>query len=411
MQKPLKIYGFFALYIGLIVIGFLFNEFVFHDIYTHPENLNPLINSIAQTSLTFVYGNVFSTSIPTEYLVFSLIVTQLSGIVFLSYLLWLCWKLYNSNSSDVGFRDAIKLTVIVSFAVELILVLFFLYTVPGQQTENNYLNKIFVAIFLSVNSFNNAGLSHIQHLLKPELIEQNYILQIGLIFGMTMGSLGIFVINELFSTKQLRQRLYRPEIDWSLITKVSVFGTIFTLGFFSVIFYYLENNNYLAEKNFIESSIASVYKISNARGFGLFLSENTELTSSSIVKLLFSFFGAGPFSTGGGLTLLCLVWSYSLFAKGKSLNSHKKLSIMLTKNLLIYSLISFNLLTILLIINDPGEKIWNVIKDQWVVFSTNQLIIDMSANWSGNLLIGFTSIAGRMGFVIAGFITLRQLHN
>jgi hypothetical protein len=189
-----------------------------------------------------------------------------------------------------------------------------------------------------------------------------------------------------------------------------VFGAILTIGFSSGIFYYLENSNYLAKKNIIESSIASVYEISSARGFGFFLSENIESTSSSIVKLLVSIFGAGPFSTGGGLTLLILVWIYVFFVKRSTREPHVKLSTMMTKNLLIYSLLCFSLLTILLLIADPGEKVLNVVKDQWFIFSTNELQINMSSNWISNLLKGLTSIAGRIGFLITGLITLRQLN-
>ena len=430
MKKPDPFYGFLLIYLGLIVVSFLAYQLIFTEAFVSSSSPLNLSYAIALSSLTQINGSSFSNQLPASYQLFSLIISQISGIIILSWLLWFYWKLFgNKNEKEAGLRKAFKLTILITLIAESFLFLFFLYGIPTELTDSGFQNKLIAALSLAINSFTNAGYSHSTMYFNLDVLGQNFILQIGIVGGSVLGSLGIFVIYELLSPKKLRERLSDHSIDWSFITKVSVYGTILILILFSCIFFFIESNNYLEEKNLMESIIASIYEISRARGFGLYLADNVEYKFTSVLKILVSIFGAGPFSTGGGLTLLSLIWFYSLLWKNpayrtgrhdKSLprrppasetgqaGMHFKIANSLAKNLIIYSLITFCIPTLLLFVIDSESTVYSSLMSQLELYSTNLFMIKPSTDWMTGLIKGFTIIAGRIGFMVACFITLRK---
>ena len=423
MKKPDPIFGFMLIYLGLIVVSIFANHILFSEVFVSLSSSLNLSCAIALSSLTQIDGNVFSDQVPVSYHLFSLIISQISGIIILSWLLWLYWKLFgNINEKEAGLRKAFKLTILITLISESLLFLFFLYGIPSELTDSGFQNTIIAALSLAINSFTNAGFSHLGQYFKPEILEQNFILQIGIVAGSVLGSLGIFVIYELLSPIKLRERLNDSTIDWSFITKVSVYGTIIILILFSCIFFFIESNNYLEEKNLLDSIIASIYEITSTRGFGFNLAENVEFKFTSALKSLVSIVGAGPFSTGGGLTLLSLMWIYSLLWKNHEKSSprlpptgeagqagmHFRLTISLAKNLIIYSMITFSIPTLILFVIDSESTVYNSLMNQLELYTTNRFTIKASTDWIISLIRDFTIVAGRIGFVMACFITLRQ---
>lgn len=401
MRKLSPIPSFLFIYLGLILLSFSIHQLFFPEVMDSMPNFSAVV---ALSSLTQINSaNLFESLPPVSYLVFSLIITQVSGIVLLSYLFWYCQNIFGTKKERVaGLSNAFKLTIKISLISETLLFLLFVYSIPKELTDYSVHKKIIAALSLAVNSFNNAGSAH---LFTPAILEQNFILQIGIIGGSTLGSLGIFVIYELLSPIKLRERLNDPSIDWSFITKISVFGTAFVLLFGSISFYFIEFNNFLAGKNLMESVIASIFEISSTRGFGFYLTENT---SSSVLKSLISLIGSGPFSTGGGLTLLGLMWIYSITRKGSTKSIHFTLTNSIIKNFLIYSFFTFSITTTILLIIDSDTTVYNTFINQFELFTTNRLTITTSANLPIDLIKGITIITGRIGFIMACFLTLRR---
>lgn len=407
MKKPDPIIGFLMVYFGILGICLLVNKLVFHPYFVDSENSLFLI-SVAQCSLVNAQG--FNKPISLSFTIFALGITQLMGILLLSYSLYFYRRLYAAAVTHFTIRSAFIETVKVSLLAELILFLFFYYAIPIELTENDLVKKLILTLGLAINSFNNAGIWYFTGLFDPEIINTSFILQLGIIAGITAGSLGIFVVDELASPINLRKRLENPLIDWSLITKISVYGTIVLLLFFSGIYYLTESNNFLARKNLTESVIASLYEISSSRGFGYSVSEHAEYVASSNVKLFASIVASGPFSTGGGLTLLSLLWFGSFFTKNLSRSWDMSVSIKLAKNLFIYILVCFSLLSFLVWFIAPIAQKQTVLWDQWEIFNTRNISIQTSSRWFIDLLKSFTLIAGRISFVIISFLTLRKLH-
>ena len=161
----------------------------------------------------------------------------------------------------------------------------------------------------------------------------------------------------------------------------------------------------------MEQVIASIYEISSTRGFGYFLAENYELPRSAFLKLLVSVIGAGPFSSGGGFTLLILAWAYTVTKKHIRAFRDMKVNIRLIKNLLFYNLICYGFLSVLLMLINPDENLWIILKDQWLLFSTNQFNIESTTNEISDLLKGITGITGRIGFLVTSYLTFGNLNN
>lgn len=366
-----------------------------------------LTYSIAQASLIHFNDNAISASITDYYILFQILVTQAAGILFLSFLLWLYRRLISRGTNDQSIKDAVRLTIKVSLLVELILLLFFMYAIPIEFANTGFFDKLLAALMLSVNSFNNAGLSYLNQFLIPGTVQQSFIIQIGVIAGSTLGSLGIFVIDELLSPKNLRYRLKHPEVDWSLFSKLSIFGAVFIFIVFSGIFYLNEKKGVLSELNLVESIIASAFETSSARGFGYSLYNYSNVSFNSFVTL----FGAGPFSTGGGFTLLSLAAIFSVFVK-RHLRYFEWICLKkLSKNLFIYLFISICIFSLVYIAlsgfaNPDINKF-----DLWLILSTNQMEIPANAPWYIHLFISIMNITGRMSFIVASYITLSQIKN
>ena len=263
MRKPANLFGFMVVYVGLILIYYLITQLVFPLEFISGNN--SLLNSIAKISLIETSGYTLITT--STFILITIAFTQLSGLLWLTALLWFYWELFQTENKR-SLKDAFLLTVKVSFICEAVLLIFFLYSIPIESVEGNFIQKFLAALMLSINSFNNAGLSHINQLMLPNSIQSSFILQLGIIGGSTLGSFGIFVLYELFAPINLRHRLANPETDWSLITKVSLFGFAGLVLISSGLFFFYEKNYALEGKNLTEAIITSVFEISSSRGFG-----------------------------------------------------------------------------------------------------------------------------------------------
>lgn len=406
MKRPPTFYGFLGIYFGLIFFSFLANQIYFQEITSTSSAFN---YSVALASLTQINGDIVNSNISTSFSLYSILISQLAGIIFLSYLLWLYRNLFGSQTEKkLNFGSALRLTILITFLSEIVLFIFFLYAIPIELTDLSFQKKVIAAISLAVGSFTNSGFSTLAYYFKSEVISQNFVLQIGIIAGAFLGNLGIFVVYELLSPIKLRERLANPDIDWSFITKISVYGGILILALGSGIFYVIESNGFLSDKNIIESVIASIYEISSARAFGNSLSETIDSPGSNALKLFISAIGSGPFSTGGGLTLLSLYWIFSLVTTKDQKSIHSKISNSVFKYLLIYSIIIFCLPTIYMIVLKYQSNTVDLLLDQANLFVSNHSIVDSDSDWSVILAKSITNISGRVGFILVCFITLKQ---
>ncbi len=405
-MRPDPFYGFLVIYIGLISMTYVSHALFFSEIFINYNYATNFSSSTALVSLTQISDNIFITNLPNSYIIFSLIITQISGTTILSYLLYYCWKLFGQkHQKSMNAKSAFVLTNKISLMVEGCLLLFFLYAIPIQLTNMDFEQKFMAAISLAINSFFTSGFTHNAHFFHEGVINQSFLIQIGTIGGITIGGLGIFVINELFSPIKLRERLANPAIDWTFITKTSVFGGAFVVALASAYICFFKSEIYWPEKNMIETIIATIFQVSSARSFGFSITP----ADHSWVRMIVSIFGAGPFSTGGGITLLSIAFLVGLLTKkGPKSMDFKMLSAIL-KRLMVYSLVSFIILTSLLWFAKSEISFAKIFMDQLDTFT----ILDLHTNSHSNteiVLVGFTNLAGRIGFIVVCFLTLKRNH-
>ncbi|MCK5701480.1 MAG: hypothetical protein KAI29_10015, partial [Cyclobacteriaceae bacterium] len=94
--------------------------------------------------------------------------------------------------------------------------------------------------------------------------------------------------------------------------------------------------------------------------------------------------------------------------KSSHAGMHLQLADSIAKNLIIYSLAAFSIPTLLLIIINSESTAYDTFISQLELFTTNRMSIKASSDLTVDLIKSFTDIAGRIGFIIVCFITLRQ---
>ena len=402
MKKPDYIIGFIGIYLLAIFLDFLINDFLFSDFFG--SGTEKLIKAVAQFSL--VNFDKDNSEISSSYLFYSLIVTQLAGIMWLTIFLWCYRKLFDQTNPH-SLKDTLYVTLKVSIIIEVVLFLFFLYAIPGDYVNQSFSQRLLTALTLSVNSFNNAGISHLDQILGNDMMQSSYVLQLGVIGGSALGNLGIFVINELFAPTNLRHRLAHPNTDWSFITKISVFGGSAIILIGSLLFFINEQNAAFTDKNLMESIIGSIFEVNSSRGFGYYLYENCGSTSE-VILIITNMLGSGPFSTGGGLTILFFpALLYLLSGKNHKYGPNLKLSYILVKNLVLYSILVFAFVTVAKYFLDDSHHILNILHNQWMMFSSNTVSWKGSGNLSSMVDVA-TITFGRISFIVACYMTWKK---
>ncbi len=200
-------------------------------------------------------------------------------------------------------------------------------------------------------------------------------------------------MHELFSIRRLRQRLADNSIDWSFITKASVFIGGAAIVISSLLYWLMEKDRLLSGKNITESAIAAVYEVSAARGFGvsIFDAGKTEPFTSFVSMAL-----TGPFSNGGGLTLLIFVVMAFVFKSGS-----QSMEVRITGRLL---WMMFIISGISLLLGTLGYLTDTISSTQLIsAFTGNSVMISTDITLLSGLWLSWLMVTGKLAFIVAGF--------
>ena len=275
----------------------------------------------------------------------------------------------------------------------MIFVVFFTYGLSADPLAS-FSNKISNAIWLSAQAFFNNGFSGIDAIIDREFLRNSFIIQLGMIGGSTLGALGIYVILELFSPVQLQRRLDDPAIDWSWITKLTVFGTI-AITLLGGIWYWANMEQILPEeKGIIDHLAYAMLDYSAVRGSGFSLS-NHEVISSSAVSQFIMIFAGGPFSTLGGLSMLGIAGASTLLVSKRF--HFLQLSLTITKNWFVLVIIAFMLFIPLQMINNQQLSL----KAFLVLFTCNMIDLDVYQGHLSSLLLVLINGIGRISLLLS----------
>jgi len=268
--------------------------------------------------------------------------------------------------------------------------------------------KIFFSAFHSVSAFCNAGFSLFTNGLFEEGVANSYILHIIIALTLILGGLGFSSIQDLFSKKKLKDRFENPWKDWALSTKIAVYTSLVLLASGTLVFYLLEQDNSLGDKNFIESLIASFFQSATARTAGFNTVDFGALRTPTLIVIAFlMFIGASSGSVGGGIkTSTFYLLIVSVFA---TLRGRLKIEIdrkFIPKELLFKALsifffaASLNLIGIfILTITDRQFTLMQLIFEEVSAFGTVGLSTGITSELSlaGRVVIILSMFIGRVG--------------
>ncbi|MBE9226601.1 ATPase [Phormidium sp. LEGE 05292] len=270
---------------------------------------------------------------------------------------------------------------------------------------------LWLSIFHSVNSWNNAGFS----LFQDNFIGyQSSILLIAVVTGLIIfGGIGYGVIFEMFLW--LRDRIQRKKacVRFSLNFKVATSTTIILLVFGTIAFFFIEwrNPETFGLMNFGEKVLNAWFQSVTPRTAGFNTIDIGKMTTAGLfLTIALMFMGASPGGTGGGIkttTVRVLTSATKAILQGQEeVTLYKRevaISLILKAvGVLIGSVATVLLSTILISLTDPKLDFLQILFEVVSAFGTVGLSTGITAKLSvvGKLLIISTMYIGRVGVLL-----------
>jgi Trk-type K+ transport system membrane component len=217
-----------------------------------------------------------------------------------------------------GVVKLVKSVVIVLFSIELIAFIImgmYLHLSGYYALKDAFFQSFFLTISLTTNAgFDISGTSFTMY-------HQDYFMQILGMFLMFVGAVGFWPIMEFADWVKSKIKKEKFEFSWFTKTLVGTHIALWIVG--TILFLVLEGNNYLADKNIIESIFYGLFMSITTRNAGFSTIADISVLSSS-TKFLFMilmFIGSSPNSAGGGIrttTLIVIIFSVIAYARGKN---------------------------------------------------------------------------------------------
>lgn len=312
------------------------------------------------------------------------------------------------SESLFSAKGLLRQIIVITIIIESISFLLIFFTWGPEVQFDSFGQKIFFSAFHAVSAFCNAGFSLFTNGLYETGVGSSYILHIIIALTLIMGGLGFSAIQDLFSIRNLKDRLANPWKDWALSTKIAVYTSIVLLLFGTVIFYLLEKDNVFQNQNFMEGLIGSFFQSASARTAGFNTVDMSALkTPTLLLMIVLMFIGASSGSVGGGIkTSTFYLLITSVFA---TLRGRLKIEIgrkFIPKELLFKALsifffaASLNLIAVfLLTITDNNIPLPDLIFEEVSAFGTVGLSTGITSSLSaaGRTIIILSMFIGRVG--------------
>jgi len=358
-----------------------------------------------------------------EMIIITLI--QIGGIGYMTLII--LFFLFFKDNLEIEEKRAMKesldlpdLKEISGFVKKIIFIVFGMEFIGALILTVQFMGKypwdesLWYGIFHSISSFNNAGFS----LFTDNVMgyKSDFIVLSTLMLLTILGGIGYFVLIEIWNKK-------RNFINFSVHTKMMIYGTVFLILFGTILFLSIEWNN---EKTF--GSLSLYEKILN----GLFLSVNFRTSgfnsldlaglkdSSLFFSTFFMMIGAGVGGTAGGIKIttfavLLVAVVYTLQGSNQEPNIFKRTINQQIINKALAIIVSASLLvlvTTLLLVETQNLPFMKILFEVVSAFATvgvstgNGGILSFSAHFDsfGKGIIILLMLAGRIGVFAFGFI-------
>lgn len=363
------------------------------------------VNSLfMSTSAVCVTGLSVFTDVGTSLSLFGqivlLILIEIGGLSFLTimtfvfYLLgvkigiserFLLKEALNQNTTH-GIVKMIRRTIVIALVIQTIGALINLIVfIPDYGAKG-----IFVSIFHSVSSFNNAGFDIFGNGDSLITYSNNILLNINTMVLIVLGGLGFIVIYDVLTLKKNRKLATHSKIVL-LMTTILIVGGMLLLKLS------------MPSMSWMEAIFQSI--TARTAGFAT-IDMSTVNNPAHMVLIFLMFVGASPCSTGGGLkttTLFVIIIYIISFAKGKSpVIGYRKISNQSLFKAL--ALVAFSILYVVVIIfgislAEKGLTIKEITFETISAFATVGLSMNVTPTLSiaSKVLLCATMFIGRLG--------------
>lgn len=219
--------------------------------------------------------------------------------------------------------------ILASIAIELVgsVLIFFLVSSPLNHLGLG--DKVFFALFHSVSAFNNAGFSIFSNGLYNEYLSGLFYFHILVALLIFFGSLGFTTLFDLFSWKNLKNRMKHTWKKPHLSSQISWYSSIILIFLGALLYFIFERDHSMKGMGTTSSLIASFFQSVSLRTAGF---NTVDLTQMSIPFILFCFvlmfIGGASSSTAGGIKTstfsVVLLSAYSTIRGKKHIELFKK---------------------------------------------------------------------------------------
>ncbi len=308
------------------------------------------------------------------------------------------------NDSAQLIRSIIALTMIFEITGVFLLLPVF---VPDYGLDRG----LWLAIFHSINSWNNAGFS----LFKDNLIgyQSSVLLNLTVTGLIIFGGIGYQVIFEMYLWGRDRLQHKREWIIFSLDFKVAISTTLILLTSGTIAFFFIELNNpeTFASVSLQNKLLAAWFQSVAPRTAGFNTIDIGKMTTAGLFfTIAFMFIGASPGGTGGGIkttTLRVLTSCTKAILQGKEevLLYERKIPVSLilkAVGVVVGSVATVMTATILIALTDPELDFIQILFETVSAFATVGLSTGITANVSAaaKLILIVTMYVGRVGVLL-----------
>ncbi len=314
-----------------------------------------------------------------------------------------------TSSADL-FRKIIRFT----FQIEALGTLLIFLTWGADMKFESLGERFFYSVFHAVSAFNNAGFSLFTDGLMEGPIQSSYLLHFIIAIIVIFGGLGFGTIREIFTLRQVRERMRKPWKSLGVGTKISLYSTGILLGIGFLIFFIFEYNGTMEGQSFGGKLITSIFQSATTRTAGFNTVDIGSLALPVLIFFIFlMFIGASTGSTGGGIktTTFALVFlSAWTTIRGKKKVELFKQTIPWELLNRAFSIFLFSATVILigifvLTISDPEIGLARLAFEEVSAFCTVGLSTGVTAELSsvGRVVIMISMFIGRIGTLTLAF--------
>ncbi|GHA49416.1 potassium transporter [Salinimicrobium marinum] len=336
-----------------------------------------------------------------------------------------------TNSDKIGeVFSVLKKIILVTFLIEFIGAVF-IYLSISKEVIESVSERIFFAVFHTVSGFCNAGFSTLENSLYEPEFQFNYPLQLIVAVLFILGGIGFpilfnlykyfgyFAKHQFLKLRHPKDSVYKPWV-LSLNSRIVLTTTVILLISGSVLFYFFEYNNTLAEHNGFGKIVTAFFGGATPRTAG-FNSVDTSALNLSTVMIVFllMWIGASPGSTGGGIktsTFAVATLNFLSLARGKDrIEVYRReitdISVRRAFAIIALSLVVIGMAIFLIASFDSEKDLLSIAFECFSAYSTVGLSLGITADLTAasKIVIILTMFIGRVSMLTILIAVLRNV--